>query len=274
MTAAVKISLSTEHDFDALEATAAEGSADGSFRFEGHRSFSPGLPAPFSQQRHLVEDLQEGRLSIYSFKPGRWAEVDRIVEDSRVFCESIPLEANMNLIVHHEPKDNASDLGGGSTIAGTSAEYVTMQREVSNMIRNDINPVRAKAGGRRIRLWGCLEADAVRAGYADKFWPGDDVWHGLSWDGYCWDRYYPTIFSMETVMAKCYAYTVAKGLPFGISETSIGHLYAPHRADWVREGIEWAQRETTNIRFLTFWSSTEQFTLSDRALRAIGDSAV
>lgn len=271
MSADTKIGLSTEHDFDELERIAAEGSPNGDFRFAAHRSFSTGMPAPFQNQSHLTGDLAAGRLSVYSFKPGRWSEVSRIVDGTRAFCETVPAEADMNLVVHHEPKDNASDLGGGSTIAGTSAEYCAMQRAVSEMLANDINPNRPK--GHRIRLWSILESDSVRAGYVDKFWPGDGVLRGVAFDGYAWNKDVPTMYSMENIFARDVAWAAEKGVPFGIGETSVGNLFAPNRYAWVAAGMQWLRDAETKARFACFWSSTEQFTLSNAALKEIGANA-
>lgn len=269
MTAATKIALSTEHDFDELERKAAVKNPD--FRFDAHRTFSSGMPAPFVQQQALVEDLANNRLSIYSFKPGRWSEVDRIVGATRTWCQGVPDEANLNLVVHHEPKDNASDLGGNVAVAGTSAQWCEMQRAVSEMLDTDINPERPK--GKRIRLWAILEADSVRAGYADKFWPGDDVLRGVAFDGYSWDRNYPNLYSMENIFARPVAWAAEKGVPFGIAETSVGSRFGDKRPGWVAEGMQWLRSEDTECRFATFWSSSDQFTLPDAALAQIGANA-
>lgn len=258
----VRYGMATDH---AGGITAVENIISSTFKFGAHRTYESGMcPLDFNNS---AAGNDVGRyMSVYSFKPGKWTEITRILNTLVPMLKSVPNTHLLKLIVHHEPWNDCTDNPNRSTSMGSSYDYRQLQRAVAN----EVDTINSKRGSNafNIKLWGCMEGDAVRAGYADDFNPGSAYWDGMSWDAYCWDRYYPTRYSMQEVFQRDYDYTISKGQRFAISEMSLGSMY-DNRDAWIRTGYNnWLRANNTNCVWACHWNSSDQFRYNDNELKS------
>jgi len=207
------------------------------------RSYEVDVPTDFTK-RSTGYDI--GRCAtVVSMKPDLVALNTRQLDNKILYyLSTIPTDHRVHLIIWHEPEDNIEN--GSFSAAEYKQGQVVMRNLVNTANMNRAVPIRF--GGN----WMSWSVNPKSGRNAEDYYPGDNVWDFLSWDGY---EQKGTTRSPVEIFGPCVNFNNSHGLRFAVAETGVSTSKpSDYRVEWIIQNKVYAS--TNNAEFWCYWDGS------------------